>query len=80
MTQRSGDTFEIISKHLEKLSGSGAVIRPETILAEEFSLDSIKVLDMLMEIEDQFDISIPMNVMADVHTVNDLVNAIDKLR
>ena len=74
------NTYEIICRHLDSLSGGGVNINPDTVIAEEFSLDSIKVLDMLMELEDQFDISIPMNVMADIHTVKDLVDAIDKLR
>ncbi len=48
-------------------------------MAERFALDSVKVLDLVMEIEDEFDISVPMNLMADVQTVNDLVDVIHQV-
>ena len=64
---------------LDRLNGQLASIAPEgaefdesTDLVEGLGLDSFKVLDLLMEIEDEFDISIPMNVLADVKTVKNM--------
>jgi acyl carrier protein len=39
----------------------------------------VKILDLIMEIEDEFDVSIPMNKLADVRTVGDLAVAIESL-
>jgi acyl carrier protein len=39
----------------------------------------VKVLDLIMEIEDEFDLSVPLNLMADVQTVNDLADIILKI-
>jgi acyl carrier protein len=33
-----------------------------------------------MEIEDEFDISVPINVLADVNTVHDLADVIYKIK
>lgn len=70
------DIYEIVVKQLGAISQTGPEIAPDTNLAERFALDSVKVLDLVMEIEDEFDISVPMNLMADVQTVNDLVEVI----
>jgi acyl carrier protein len=73
---------EIVSKvcqFLQQVAGSAVSITPETNIAEELSLDSVKVLDLVMELEDEFDISVPLNLMVDVQTVNDLVDLIEKV-
>ncbi|NNE38329.1 MAG: acyl carrier protein [Gammaproteobacteria bacterium] len=73
---------EIVTKacqYLQQIAGSGVSITPQTNIAEELSLDSVKVLDLVMELEDEFDISVPLNLMADVQTVNDLVDLIEKV-
>lgn len=67
-----------VRQFLEQVAGPDNQITPETNIAEELSLDSVKVLDLLMELEDEFDISVPLNLMVDVQTVNDLVNLIEK--
>ena len=80
MTENTNETLDNICKLLENLPGNEIKITSETNLVEELSLDSVKVLDLIMEIEDEFDISIPINLMADVHTVRDLVEVIEQLK
>jgi acyl carrier protein len=43
-------------------------------LAGELGLDSIQVLDLVMEIEERLDVSIPMEALADVRTLNQLTD------
>ncbi len=57
----------------------GVTVDEGTGLVEDLGLDSPKVLERILEIEDRFDISVPMNVLADVHTVGDLAQAIGPL-
>ena len=70
---------EILQKVINELS---ALTAPDVTLTEnselvtELGLDSFKVLDLLMDIEDEFDISMPVNMLADVHTVKDLAERI----
>jgi acyl carrier protein len=53
-------------------------IKPETDLVAELGLDSLKVMKILEDVEDRFDISIPLNILPDVRTVEDLVLQIQK--
>ena len=57
----------------------GQQIEEETDLVADMGLDSLKVMKILENIEDYFDISIPLNILPDVRTVKDLVVQIQKL-
>jgi len=54
-------------------------INEDTELVADLEIDSVKLLELLMEIEDRMDISIPLNVLPDVSTVKDLALALQKL-
>ena len=43
-----------------------------TDIPAELNIDSVGVLDFIMEVEDHFDIEIPMNVVSETRTVGDL--------
>jgi acyl carrier protein len=79
MTDNYENTLQRISKHLERIAGPVAEIRPDTNLVDQFALDSVKILDLIMEIEDEFDISIPLNLMAEVQLVSDLARMIERI-
>lgn len=80
MTIDYNDTLVRIRKALERVAGTEVNIDADTNLVEQFALDSVKVLDLIMEIEDEFDISIPINLMADVQYVSDLVEVIQRIQ
>lgn len=64
---------------LDRLVPSGSWLRPDVDLIRELGLDSIKIMDVLMELEDEFDISIPLNILMDVRTPAQLAEAISSL-
>ena len=51
----------------------------ETGLIDEVGLDSMKIMDLVMHIEDHFDISVPLNVLPDVRTIGDFAGELQKL-
>ena len=51
----------------------------ETVIAKDLTIDSLAIMDMVMELEDRFDVSIPMSVIAEIHTVDQLADTILKL-
>ncbi len=51
-------------------------IDEDTELVGSLGLDSMKVMNLLQEVEDHFDVSIPLNVLPDVRTVGDLARKI----
>ncbi|MCC7200892.1 MAG: acyl carrier protein [Gammaproteobacteria bacterium] len=58
--------------------GHVAAIDEDTELAAQLALDSLKVMDLMLAIEDQFDTSVPINALAELRTVGDLVALILK--
>ncbi|AYN94759.1 MULTISPECIES: acyl carrier protein [Pseudomonas] len=68
--------LEKIFAYLNRLAPPGTPIHPDIDLIQELGLDSIKVMDLLMEMEDEFDISIPLNVLTDVRTPAQLAHAV----
>lgn len=51
-------------------------ITPETKIAEDLNADSLDVVEMLMAIEDEFNIEIPDEEIENFKTVNDVVEYI----
>ena len=73
------EVLERLDKQLRNIAEVETKIDVSSELVEGLGLDSFKVLDLLMEVEDEFDISIPMNVLTEVRTVEDLARHICKL-
>ena len=57
---------------LAAFAKEGQVLSEDTELVADLGLDSVQVMELLLKIEDQFDISIPLNILPDVRTVKDL--------
>ena len=55
------------------------VVTEETVLARDLDLDSLAVMDVLMALEDKFDVSIPINHLPEIETVGDLASTIEKI-
>ena len=51
----------------------------ETDLSADLNLDSLGVMDLMMDLEEKFDVTIPLNLMPEIKTVDDLANIIIKL-
>ena len=80
MAHDYNNTLQKLCHHLERFASSGVEIVPETDLIDQLAIDSVKLLNLIMEIEDEFDISVPINALADVRTVRDLADLIHKIR
>jgi len=68
-----------IIETLQPFRKAGMTLSGDTQLVNDLGLDSVKVMELLLQVEDRFDISIPLNILPDVHTVDDLARAIHKL-
>lgn len=73
------DTFEKVSDIIGKrFELSETKITMDTTW-EEIGADSIDLVDLISEFEDEFDISIPDDSIEDLKTVGDVVNLIDEM-
>jgi acyl carrier protein len=73
------ETFARIEELIEPFNKKGVEISEDTRFAQELEWDSLTVLDFVAGIEDEFDIIITMNMQAEIETVGQLVDAVDKL-
>jgi acyl carrier protein len=66
------DIIEVIANLLVPFNNDKKVLTAETDIPAELNIDSVGVLDFIMEVEDHFDIEIPMNVVSETRTIGDL--------
>jgi len=69
-----------ISAIFEQVTGHPVEIKDDTDIVEDLGMDSLGVMNFVMAIEDFYDISIPLDRIAQVQTVADLVNAVEEMR
>ena len=52
----------------------------ETDMARDLNLDSLTVMDLMMELEEKYDISIPLNLVPEIRSVADLAATIQRIK
>ncbi len=66
------DIIDAICALLAPFNTEHVELKAETDIPAELNIDSVGVLDFIMEVEDHFDIEIPMNVVSDTRTIGEL--------
>ncbi|MFQ5944983.1 MAG: acyl carrier protein [Candidatus Methylomirabilales bacterium] len=67
--------FEVLAPFAK----AGQELREETDLVADLDLDSMQVMRLVLETEDRFDISIPLNILPSVRTVKDFALQLQQL-
>ena len=65
---------------VEPFNKKGIEVTETTRFAQDLEWDSLTVLDLVANIEDEFDIVITMNQQAEIETVGQLVDAVGQLQ
>lgn len=66
-----------LCKLLEPFNTNGAKLSQDTDISTDLNIDSVTVMDFVMEVEDHFDIEIPLNVLSETRTIADLAAVVD---
>jgi acyl carrier protein len=72
-------TFAKVTELIEPLNKKGVEVSEDTRFAQDLEWDSLTVLDFVANIEDEFDVVITMNMQAEIETVGQLVDALERL-
>jgi len=64
---------------LVPLVEDGTGIQEETDFVIDLGFDSLKVMKLVEQVEDHYDISIPLNILPDVRTIKDFALQLEKL-
>ncbi|PNG81997.1 MULTISPECIES: phosphopantetheine-binding protein [Pseudomonas] len=51
-------------------------ISADSDMVNDLGLESVKMMDLLMKLEDEYDISIPINILMDVRTPRQLASSL----
>lgn len=80
MTDRQ-QTLDRIRAEIEPFNKKGVEVTDATTTFQgDLEWDSLTVMDFVAAVEDAFDITITMNMQAEIETVGQLVDAVDGLR
>jgi acyl carrier protein len=80
MENSVGDIRETIFDTLRASLQKPVELSDQTNIVNDLGLDSVAVMDFVMEIEDRLDISVPLDRIAEVETLGDLVATVRALK
>jgi acyl carrier protein len=79
MTDRD-EIYAKVAELIAPFNKKGVELSEGTTFAGDLEWDSLIVMDFVASVEDEFDILITMNMQAEIESVGQLVDAVDKLR
>ncbi len=79
MTDRA-EIFATVTRLIEPFNKKGVALTETTTFAGDLEWDSLTVMDFVASVEDEFDIIITMNMQAEIETVGQLADAVQKLK
>jgi acyl carrier protein len=65
---------------IEPFNRKGLAVAADTRFADDLELDSLTVMDLVANIEDEWDINMPLELLPDLETVGQLAAAVQRLR
>lgn len=69
-----------VSSLLSPYNRTNIEIKRETEIMADLEVDSVAVFDLIMEVEDAYEITFPMETVSETNTVGDLVDTIRALK
>jgi acyl carrier protein len=74
------ETLARVLELIEPFNKKGVTVTEETRFAQDLEWDSLTVLDFVANVEDEFDVIITMNMQAEIETVGQLVDSLERLQ
>ena len=72
-------TLETIYGLIGPLNKKSVDLTPATTFAADLELDSLTVMDLVADIEDDFDIILPLNMLPDLETIGQVADAVETI-
>ena len=71
---------ETICEQLKRIAPEAEALTEDTDLTMDVHIDSASTMSLVFDLEESFDVSVPLNELGDVRTVRDLATLIVKLQ
>ena len=79
-TAAHDELMDELAGMLDKLNKGGVTITRATDFNADLNVDSVAVMDFVLEVEDTYDISIPINLLSEVTTVGEFADVVARAR
>jgi acyl carrier protein len=76
MVENMDSLVDELCELFQKYNKEGIELTAATNLGSDLDIDSVEVMDLIMEIEDKFDIDIPINLVSDIERIGDLASLV----
>ena len=73
------ETLVAIYELIAPVNKKGAPLGPDVTFAGDLEMDSLTVMDLVAEIEDTFDIILPINLLPDLETIEQVADAVERI-
>ena len=78
--QDQDDIINFICKEIAKALPEAPALTAETDMTTDVSVDSLATMNLVFALEEKFDISIPLNALADIRKISELATLVQKLK
>jgi acyl carrier protein len=64
---------------VNQLAEEGTAVGVDSDLVDDVGLSSIEIMELIEQLEDTYDISFPLNDLAEIRTINDMARELERL-
>jgi acyl carrier protein len=68
-----------LTELVNRLAEDGTDVDVDSDLVDDVGLSSIEIMELIEQLEDTYDISFPLNDLAEIRTINDMVKELERL-
>jgi acyl carrier protein len=72
------ECLQIIRELAEPFTDEGVTIEEDSVLGAELGLSSLRTLELVAELEDRLDISLPLNALPGIRTVAEMARLLEE--
>jgi acyl carrier protein len=65
------EILSIVIELIQPLAPPGRSVLENTDLVADLEFDSLKVMNLIEQVEDRFDVSVPLNILPEIRSVRD---------
>lgn len=78
MATDNDEIFLALCTLLEPFNSQKIDLTPATDISSDLNIDSVSVMDFVMEVEDKYDIDIPLNLLSETRTLKELTAVVEQ--
>ena len=79
MAHTGESVFPRLMELIQPFNAKGIALGAGTSFSNDLELDSLTVMDLVANIEDDYDIILPMNLLPELETVGELADAVARI-